>query len=267
MAYKYKCLQGITTKMTHILSYNEISNKYDERYKQNNLSGILRLIKNYIEIKKPTSIIEIGCGTGRWLNSLAEYGVKLFGLDLSPGMLHQTAKVNSQLHLINASADNLPLQDFSFDFIYCINAIHHFANPQKFISCVKNLLSPGGIFIIVGIDPHNPNDTWYAYEYFEKIREFDLARIPSFNKLIKWANFSGFKNVKIECAEIVSKEWIGSSVLSDIFLQKHNSSQLMQLTEEEYKRGIKKIEQKIVDNSDIVFKTYLTFNLLIMNTD
>jgi ubiquinone/menaquinone biosynthesis C-methylase UbiE len=250
--------------MNNILTYNDVSSNYDERYKQNSLGGIQDSLLKYIKKFKPKNILEAGCGTGRWLNSIPSYDSKLFGLDLSFGMLSQITKSKISVNLINGNADKLPLKNNSFDFIYCINAIHHFDNPEKFLWSIKEILISGGIFILVGIDPHIHDDTWYAYDFFDGIKEQDLKRIPSFDQLKEWSLSFGFKNVRKESVAVVSSRWIGNAVFKDIFLQKHNSSQLMRLTEEKYSMGILRIKKLISEKPDTIFRTHLTFYFLSM---
>ncbi|HZR41910.1 MAG TPA: class I SAM-dependent methyltransferase, partial [Ktedonobacteraceae bacterium] len=66
-------------------------------------------------------ILEFGCGAARWSIALAEHGARPVGLDISPRQLQharsfmQEAGVDFQL--IEASAEDVPLLDASFDII------------------------------------------------------------------------------------------------------------------------------------------------------
>jgi SAM-dependent methyltransferase len=225
------------------------------------LANIEKEIKNLIELNNYKSILEAGCGTGRWISSLEEKGKEIFGIDYSFNMMNISKSEKSDLNLVNADAVYLPFKNYYFDFIFCVNAIHHFQNKDKFISECKRTLSTNGMLSVFGVDPHIDRD-WYVYDYFESVYENDLKRFPSLELLKRLLEAEKLVDIEIKVAEEVFGERIGEDVLSDHFLGKKHCSQLANLSDEEYQKGIDKIKNKIKKNPKTVFKTSVIFYLV-----
>lgn len=252
--------------MTQKVNYNNISPVYNERYKVSALEGVEKKLIAIAENLKPGKILEVGCGTGHWLNLLSKYSTQLYGADYSTGMLNIAKKSNDILNVVNADANKLPFHGNSFDLILCINAIHHFANKKSFIDNISSLLKPNGVLCIMGFDPHDKENDWYLYDYFERTRQLDLERFPTFHQLERWASENNFEEMKTELIHIVQNNKTGRNVLQDHFLDKRGASQLALLSDEEYQSGLEKIKEDILKaeqlNEEIVFHVKLNFYAL-----
>ncbi len=248
--------------MNEKVNYNQISSQYDQRYEASPLIGILNSLKNVVRKSNVHWILEIGCGTGYWLNNFTSSEI-CFGVDSSFGMLKEAKKNNPKLNLICADANKLPFVKKRFYFIYCINAIHHFRDKEKFVSTSSQLLISNGIFSIYGLDPSLLRDQWYIYDYFKGTFERDLKRFPTLKQLKSWMKIFRLKEIEIKLVEQVNNDIIGSDVLNDSFLRKEQSSQLALLSNEEYKIGIDKIRHDISsaekENKTISFPVKLNF--------
>jgi hypothetical protein len=71
-----------------------------------------------------------------------------------------------------------------------------------------------------------------------------------------------FDDIKITEIEKVYNERIGNDVFNDPFLNKHHCSQLANLSDEEYQKGIDNIKIQITKNPKTVFKTSVIFYLI-----
>ena len=239
--------------------YNRISSNYDLRYKVHTMLGVNNTLQNIVKASKPEKILEVGCGTGQWLSELEYYDSMKVGVDSSFGMLRQVRKNGSKINLICADANTLPFCRGLFDMIYCVNALHHFKDKAGFIRGTANLLKPDGTLSIVGVSPINENDKWYVYDYFANVYDNDLLRFPSFDGVTKWMEDAGLRRITKYDAERVEKDMIGEEVFSDNFLHKDQSSQLANLSDNEYADGINKIKNAIHINPAQLFSTRLTF--------
>lgn len=117
-------------------------------------------------------------GLVRTYDSLSESVFQVYGLDLSLGMLRQAVADEvpdgSTLLLCNSCASRLPYIVGSFDLVFCVNALHHFRLPERFIMEARRVLKPDGRLAIVGLNPHDPSVNWYIYDYFEGVFEETL---------------------------------------------------------------------------------------------
>ncbi|MFM8369080.1 MAG: class I SAM-dependent methyltransferase, partial [Chloroflexota bacterium] len=81
------------------LNYDQIAQQYNQRYpdSQNWQRGqaLLDLAKQV----KAQAILEVGSGTGFWLNLLNQTNAALYGLDYSMGMIRQAKGQPAPLHL------------------------------------------------------------------------------------------------------------------------------------------------------------------------
>ena len=201
-------------------------------------------------------VLEIGCGTGKWLADLHALFPSVFGLDLSMGMLREACRRQVSLLLSRGRAERLPFPASSFDLVYCVNAIHHFDRPRAFVAEACRLLRPGGRLAVIGMDPHGRRENWYVYRFFEGVYETDLRRFPSWAEVAGWMSAEG---LAVECRG-VDHIWApktGRAVLDDPFLQQNSCSQLALLSQEAYQAGLHCIEAAL-DRAEAAGET-LTF--------
>lgn len=240
--------------------YSKIAPTYNNRYKTNYLVGIENEITSIVTSNKYNTILEAGCGTGRWLSLLKKHTKNIFGIDYSFDMIKIPIQEKPHLKLVNADAANIPFKDNFFDLIFCVNAIHHFPDKQKFIRESKRTLKSKGMIAVFGVDPSIDKD-WYIYNYFDSVYENDLKRFPTLNFLQENLAMEGFVNVEIKTVEKVDNARKGSDIFDDPFLQKHSCSQLANLSDEQYQKGIEKIKNEIIKDPETIFKTSVIFYL------
>ena len=227
------------------VNYDEIASTYNERYEAGSFEGIASTLNYLIQNSTAQRILEVGCGTCHWLETLQTLNRQFYGLDLSPGMLKQANQGLNSAHLVCGNASCLPFIDACFDMIFCVNAIHHFNQKQQFISQSKRALQSGGMLAIIGWDPHAGNDESYIYRYFDGVYKNDLNRYTSFKTIEKWMVEAGFERIKCSLADRIIKPLYGDEVLKSPFLKKHNSSQLILLPGEDYVSGLNRIKDDL----------------------
>jgi SAM-dependent methyltransferase len=223
------------------VDYDQIAPLYDQRYGVLEYEGIASTLLSLARDGSVDRILEVGCGTGRWLAELQTVGQQVYGLDSSLAMLKEA---NQDLTgcLVCGRASDLPFCEALFDLILCVNALHHFDHKQDFILEARQALRPGGTLAVISMDPHTGADDWYLYRYFEGTCEADLARYPSADSIKNWMTEAGFVQVSSGVAERIANPLIGREVLQSPFLQKHGTSQLALLTEEAYEAGLRRIK-------------------------
>ena len=84
------------------------------------------LLPLLMEVSKK-SVLDLACGTGRWLEKLVELGCKsAVGVDCSGAMLRIAAgKQSLRGRLARAACENLPLPEAAFDLGICAFALGH----------------------------------------------------------------------------------------------------------------------------------------------
>lgn len=106
---------------------------------------ILRILEN----RKPSRVFDLGCGNGSFAGKLFDLGYEVAGVDPSAEGIAQAKGRRPELPVEMGSAyDPLVNRFGKFGAVISQEVIGHVYDPRKFVSCVKNLLEPGGIAII-----------------------------------------------------------------------------------------------------------------------
>jgi len=250
------------------LNYDKIAQKYNQRYPDSQQWERGEALFDLAKRIKAKTILEVGSGTGHWLNLLQPITNQLYGLDYSIGMLMQSKGQAAPLKLVRGTATNLPLKKEAFDLIYCVDAIHHFVNHKTFIQEAFRLLKPNGVLAVIGHDPHDENSSnWYIYNYFDTVYDTDLRRYPSAVSLLQMLKQEGFTDLSSQTVENIQNIHVGEAVLKDPFLKHDATSQLALLNEETYQAGIEKIKQALdtakEKKENIVFKSEINVKMLL----
>jgi SAM-dependent methyltransferase len=238
------------------VDYDQLAAVYDRRYSIDELAGIGRVLRDLASRTHARRILEVGCGTGRWLGELAPDTRIICGADSSPGMLAAGKAKLPEVPVVAARANALPFKPGFFDVVFSVNAIHHFDDPRDFVTAAAALLTPGGALAVAGIDPRLIRQR-YFYEYFEGTYELDLRRFPAVGDLVNWMAAAGFTRIEYRIADRYRRTFRGSAVLSDPFLRKESSSLMALLTDAAYERGLRRIEAAA--SADAEFTSDLTF--------
>ena len=224
------------------VDYDRLAAEYEQRYKTNRLEGVGAALEGL----RRGRVLEVGCGTGHWLRGGD------FGVDLSPGMLRQALRGHRAL----AHASDLPFRDASFDFLFCVNAIHHFPDKAQFIGEARRLLRPGGRLAVIGMDPQLQRGRTYLYEYFEEAWKNDLERFPSWGVVLDLMLAAGFVTFEWRIVERIVTDHTGLAIFDDPFLGKKSRSSLALLSDEAYERGLARIrtdaERGVTFRSEII---------------
>jgi len=82
------------------------------------------------------SLVDVGCGRGRYLSYFIErYGIPFcVGLDISMKAVRdakELLKGQSCVDFVVADAENLPFKDSSFDFVFSTDVVEHLHDPSK----------------------------------------------------------------------------------------------------------------------------------------
>jgi ubiquinone/menaquinone biosynthesis C-methylase UbiE len=99
---------------------------------------------------KGKTILDLGCGSGRYAIALSTYGCKrVIGFDMGDQGLKvgksiiEKHKINN-VTFIKGNVLDLPFDNDHFDFVFCNGVLHHTKDMEKGIKELYRVLKPGG---------------------------------------------------------------------------------------------------------------------------
>jgi SAM-dependent methyltransferase len=98
-------------------------------------------------------VVELGCGTAYFSAWLAKRGARPVGVDVTPAQLETARRcmveTGIEFPLVEASAEETPLPDASFDLALSEHGASNWCDPYRWIPEASRLLRPGGRLVFM----------------------------------------------------------------------------------------------------------------------
>jgi ubiquinone/menaquinone biosynthesis C-methylase UbiE len=182
-------------KLEIVEGYNTWAPTYDEE--KNPLIALeenitLDLIGNV----RNKRVLDVGCGTGRYCELLANRGAKVVGIDPSSKMLEIAKRkitTDRKFELRLARIENTNLPDNYFDVAVCALTVGHLRKLEPAIREMSRIIKTGGRLVVSDMHPY-----WFiaGYDYVKFLdRSGQEYRIPEYAHLYEeyWNLFRKFK--------------------------------------------------------------------------
>ena len=102
-------------------------------------------------------VVELGCGTAYFSAWLARRGARPAGVDVTPAQLESArrcmAETGIEFPLVEASAEEVPLPDASFDLAISEYGASIWCDPARWLPEAARLLRPGGRLVFLRNSP------------------------------------------------------------------------------------------------------------------
>jgi ubiquinone/menaquinone biosynthesis C-methylase UbiE len=200
------------------------------------LARWLEVISQSVPKGSISKILDLGCGTGRYSNALADYfEANVIGIDPSEKMLAQARrKASERVRYYRASGESIPLRDASVDMVFISMAFHHFERPDRAAAeCRRVLRREGSVCLrAAAIDRIES----YAYvDFFQGSRPI-LYRALQSQAYIEWLFArAGFQLIR---HELVPSEAAESWHAYAEKIAYRADSILVQLSNQEFEEGL-----------------------------
>lgn len=116
--------------------YNETASQYDRDHGHHpeHDSAVIESL-NYFDHQKISSVLDLGCGTGRVLGIVSERlpDCKLTGVDPSESLMEVAKQKLPDADFVVGAGESLSFPDNSFDVVFATGIMHHVDNPEKVI--------------------------------------------------------------------------------------------------------------------------------------
>lgn len=168
-------------------------------------------------------ILDLGCGTGKYLKIFSQICKKLYGLDLSSeqlGIAQKKVENKPHINLIQCSAETIPLKENSVDIIvacWFLGTILDLKKRSKILNEMTRVLKKGGKIVLVENDQggefeeirgriNDPEQKTQIYNTWLLKNDFQI-----FRQFTTYFSFKSFKQAREIFAAIWDKQ-AGSKV-------------------------------------------------------
>ena len=192
------------------------------------LQGVQDLLPGISKLKEIV-IVDVGCGNGDMLRTLADFGLKnnykfrLIGIDANNFTISHAQKLSEKHTNISYSCQDIFIESFQelkYDIVLCTLTLHHFKDDE-----IIKLLSVFYANATIGIVINDLQRSAIAYRLFQALcvvfqlndmsREDGLTSILRGFKKVELINFSNklnFSKYKIQWKLAFRYQWIISKI-------------------------------------------------------
>ena len=188
-------------------------------------------------------MLDIGCGTGRFLAQLAPVA-KAWGVDASPQMLDVARTRAGVAGLKLGTAEQLPFKDGWFERATMWLVAHLVDRPRAFGEA-RRVLAMDGRFAVATFDP-SYFDSFWLNELFPSMEAVDRGRFPTAAELELALRSTGFEPRLLRISQTGSLD--RQNALERI-RGKHISTFDL-ISDEEYDAGLARAERELPERVD-----------------
>lgn len=134
--------------------YSAIADGYDDSYAVPSHRRVYdRLAWEHVSalpLPRAAHIVDVGCGTGRWIPAWLARGHHVTGIEQAPGMIDVLRRRNlgSGFSLIETPMENAFLPSQSADLVLAMGSVQYAADPADMIRRFASWTRPGGIVCV-----------------------------------------------------------------------------------------------------------------------
>lgn len=180
--------------------------------------------KNIIQHIKNKSVLDLGCGSGRYSLALSMLGAKhVTGMDLhshsyeSSSIIAKKNKLN--VSFVEGNALNLPFEDYTFDFVFSNGVLHHTQNWKNALDEYYRVMKFSGFLYLYATDGF----FWTTRKVMRKIFE-DIPKKLCF-EVLKTLGMPSNRMIFMDVWYVPIEEHISKKELEQSFNENHLKSQ------------------------------------------
>jgi SAM-dependent methyltransferase len=111
---------------------------------------LTRCLGGSLEPLRGASVLEVGCGAGRFTEVLLEAGARVLACDLSAAVEANQANCGGHPGYFVCQADvmSLPIAPGAFDYVVALGMVQHTPSPEHTIAALAVAVRPGGLLVL-----------------------------------------------------------------------------------------------------------------------
>lgn len=144
---------------------------------------------NFARTQRVSRVLDLGCGSGAFLNLARQEGLETFGLDLNEQAVRGCQERGHQV--VHATAETFAAShpDQQFPLVTAFEVMEHVPDPARFFQDAARLVAPGGwlaiavpnnqgVHALCSLEPHQ----WPPH-HLTRWRKQDLKRLGTMNSM------------------------------------------------------------------------------------
>lgn len=165
-------------------------------------------------------VLDVGCGSGAYLEILREGGWSVAGVEIDPDAAERAGAMRS-LDVHAGTILDAPFPLGSFDVVTMWHVLEHVWNPNEVVDRVAELLAPGGLFVVStpaidGYAAATLREHWYHIDVPRHLLHFTRKRLTGFiadrgfdvERVVDDARGSGWRlSYDVAPEEVRRQEW------------------------------------------------------------
>ena len=138
-------------------------------------------------LNKNTIVLDLGCGTGRWSKYIGDKAGFIEAIDPSAAVFaaHHLTSDMTNIRITQASSDNIPFADESFDLMMSLGVLHHIPDTEMALKSGVRKVKKGGyvlLYLYYALD--NRSFLFKSFFYVSALVRFIVSSLPAFLKKI-----------------------------------------------------------------------------------
>jgi len=228
----------------------DIAGRYDSARRLPEATLILwfNKISEHVPAGEIHTILDIGCGTGRFSATLADkFEAEMVGIDPSIAMLKEaTGKVSHpRVQFLVGDAEYLPVNNGVACLVFLSMVYHHIGNPDSAAREFKRVLRASG-FVCIRNSTLDLLDRVPYLKYFPSAMEHNYHRIPSQRDVTDTMQANGFALLK---HEVIHQQFARTQCEYFNKIKLRSLSDLVVLSDAEFENGINQMKADIESNN------------------
>jgi ubiquinone/menaquinone biosynthesis C-methylase UbiE len=179
------------------------------------------------------SVLDLGCGTGRFSGGLQRaFSCDVIGVEPAQKMIAQAAR-EPRVHYVVGRAEAIPLAGDAIDLTFLSMVWHHLADKRRAGREIHRVVKPDR-FLCVRTSTIELLDHYLYLQFFPSARAINERTLPARAQLTQWAAASGFQ--LIQQREI--RQAIDPSIIEYARrIEQRGLSDLARISDAEFERG------------------------------
>lgn len=160
----------------------------------------LEFIGRHLDLNRPGTVLEIGCGVGSLLGRLHERGWQAWGIEPDPGMCAFVRGRWEDIEIVQGTVEAVELPSGQYDLVMMLHVFEHLLDPVAALHRVGSALKPNGLLFI---EVPNILDMWTVHRRWYD--GFDFTHVYNFSRktLDNMLQLGGFEVVGARATHVL----------------------------------------------------------------